>query len=358
MEDRPNEEIIKLERIISKQGEELIQLSEQVRLLAEENNELRRISNKLIEENNKLKERLGLNWKNSSLPPSRELYKQKRAEKKKSERNPEGQPGHPAYQYQFMQADELVEVVADRCSCGHKLEKDDEYIIEQKIEIPSIKPHVKAYRRWYSTCNHCKRKRLAPLPAGVEKDLLGKHTKAIISAMNGYFHNSKREVQTILKDVFNLPISLGLISNTTKRVNKRLEESYNKLQEQVLTSAYLHIDETGHRHKGQRGWAWIVTNKQTSVLKLSPSRGKKVLQELVGPYGGYVISDRYGGYNYFKAKNRQICWSHLQRDFERFAHSYHPTLAIKGKRLVSIAREVFAIIKAMAKKLISISLFS
>ena len=106
MEVRLQEEIIKLERIINKQGEELIVLAEkssqegqEISLLSEEANELRRINNKLVEENNRLKERLGLNWKNSSLPPSRELYKQKRAERKKSERNPGGQPSHPAHQY-------------------------------------------------------------------------------------------------------------------------------------------------------------------------------------------------------------------------------------------------------------------
>src|ERR1700760_2221228 len=120
MENSLQEEVIKLEKIISNQREELIQVSEKltqvsekVILLAEENNELRRINNKLVEENNRLKERLGLNWKNSSLPPSRELYKQKRAERKKSERNPGGQPGHQAHQYQPMAADEVVEVVAD-----------------------------------------------------------------------------------------------------------------------------------------------------------------------------------------------------------------------------------------------------
>ena len=136
-----------------------------------------------------------------------------------------------------------------------------------------------------------------------------------------------------------------------------MEAGYKQLQEQVLESSYLHIDETGHHHKGQRAWGWIVTNKQTSVLKLHPSRGKKVLQELVGAYNGYVISDRYGGYNYFKVNKRQICWSHLQRDFERFAHSLDTALAVKGKRLVYIASKVFTTVKAMTQNLISTSVF-
>ncbi len=87
--------------------------------------------------------------------------------------------------------------------------------------------------------------------------------------LNDYFHNSKREVQAILKDVFNLLISLGLICNTTKRVSKRLEKPYQELQKEVLASPYVHIDETGHRHKGQRGWAWIVTSKRRVITTLN-----------------------------------------------------------------------------------------
>ena len=329
----------------------------QINQLEKENGQLKAINKKLREEVNLLKERLGLNSTNSSLPPSRDLYKQKRQERKKSGRKAGGQPGHAYHSYQPLAADEIIEVVQDKCSCGHQIEKEDRYRIEQKIEIPLIKPYVKEYRRFYGKCCYCKKQKLAPLPVGVSKDLLGDHVKALIAAFNGYQHNSKREVQTILKDVFNLPLSLGLISNTSKGVNKKLEASYKQLQEQVLESSYLHIDETGHCHKGQRAWGWIVTNKQTSVLKLHPSRGKKVLQELVGAYNGYVISDRYGGYNYFKANKRQICWSHLQRDFERFAHSLDTALAVKGKRLVYIASKVFTTVKAMTQNLISTSVF-
>jgi transposase len=199
------EEISSMEEQVNRQAEQMNQLEK-------ENGQLRSINKKLREEINLLKERLGLNSSNSSLRPSRDLYKQKREERKKSNRNPGGRAGHAFHCYQPMEADEIIEVISNKCSCGHELEKADSYIVEQKIEIPFIKPYVKEYRRWYSTCAHCKKRRLAPLPAGIEKDLLGNHTKAIISALNGHFQNSKREVQTILKDVFNLPISLGLIS--------------------------------------------------------------------------------------------------------------------------------------------------
>jgi len=301
------------------------------------------------QEINKLKEQLGLNSTNSSLPPSRDLYKAKRINRAKSERKPGGQPGHPGYSYQPLPADEVIECLPNQCLCGHKLEKMDKFFSEQKIEIPPIKPYVKEYKRWYGYCSACSKKRIAPLPEGVQSDLLGPHTKAIITCLNGFYHNSKRDVQTILKDIFNLDISLGLISDTAKRVNKELAVSYQDLKEKITSSPYLHIDETGHKNKGKRGWAWIFTNRETSLLKLSSSRGRQVLKSVLGKYEGQVISDRFGAYTYFEAEKRQICWSHIQRDFERFAHSLNPSLSKQGKRLVELSREVFGLKKALTR---------
>ena len=169
--------------------------------------------------------------------------------------------------------------------------------------------------------------------------------------------NSKREVQAILKDIFHLPISLGLVSDTAKRTNKQLQTHYQHIQEQIKKSEYLHIDETSHKSKAEKGWAWIFTNKEYSLLKLTSSRGKQVLEKVLGKYTGKVISDRYGAYNYFKPERRQICWSHLARDFERFAHSLDKRLSVKGARMVEIAKELFTIDKAVKREQITEAYF-
>jgi transposase len=329
---------------------QLDQLREQNEVLVKENKLLREANSKLIQEINELKEKLGLNSTNSSLPPSRDLYAIKRKDKAKSDRKPGGQPGHPGYSYQLLPPDEVIDCLAQHCHCGHKLEKTDKFIQDQKIEIPPIKAYVKEYKRWYGYCSACKKKRLAPLPEGVQADLLGPHAKTIITALNGFYHNSKRDLQAIVKDIFNLDISLGLISNTAKRVNKQLEANYQGIKEKITSSPYLHIDETGHKNKGKKGWAWIFTNRETSLLKLSSSRGRQVLKSVLGKYEGQVISDRYGAYTYFEAEKRQICWSHIKRDFERFAHSLNPSLSMKGKRLVELSGEVFGLKKALTRQ--------
>lgn len=319
-------------------------LEQRIKYLEQENSTLR-------QENERLKERLGLNSQNSSLPPSRDLYQAKRKNRQKSPRNPGGQPGHKPQGYQLKTPDEVIDVFPHYCSCGHKLKISDHFRVEQKIEIPPINPYVTEYRLHEGYCSICRKKRTASLPEGVRTDLLGDHAKTIVSALSGFFHNSKRDVQQILQDIFHLPISLGLVSMSEKRVSQKLTPFYKELRDTVEDSSYLHIDETGHKSQGKRGWGWIFTNREVSLLKLTTSRGKKVLQSILpAGYEGWVISDRYGAYRYFDEEKRQICWSHLKRDFQRFAHSQHPSLACQGEILGQITNQVFALERAFKTK--------
>lgn len=314
--------------------------------LKQENAVLKQENAKLREENDRLRERLGLDSRNSSLPPSRDLYKSKAKNRPKSLRRAGAQPGHSPQGYKLHSADKVIDVFPEVCSCGHPLERTGKFCVEQKIDIPFIKPHVTEYHRWQGLCRRCGKKKTAPLPEGVQPDLLGEGAKAIISSLSGFFHNSKRDIHQILKDIFHLPISLGLVSTTEKRVSQRLAVSHQKLIEQMEESPYLHMDETGHKSCGKNGWGWMFTNRDVSVLKLASSRGKKVLESMLPDYEGWIISDRYGAYRYFDDRKRQLCWSHLKRDFQRFAQSPHPLLACRGEELAQITKEVFALDKA------------
>ena len=53
-----------------------------------------------------------------------------------------------------------------------------------------------------------------------------------------------------------------------------------------------------------------------AVLRIAPDRGKKHLHGLVGDaFAGVVGSDRFSAYNSLEPERRQVCWSHLRRDF-------------------------------------------
>ncbi|EAL59699.1 transposase-like [Wolbachia endosymbiont of Drosophila simulans] len=94
------------------------------------------------------------------------------------------------------------------------------------------------------------------------------------------------------------------------------------------------------------------------VVKFTESKGMKVLQNIVNCNRKIaVITDRYAAYNYFADKNRQICWAHLSRDFERLAHSWNIEVKVLGCYLRNVATELFALKKALLKSEIDVLRF-
>jgi transposase len=287
-----------------------------------------------------LKDKLNINSSNSGLPTSKEIYQKENKVRRKSVRKAGAQPGH-AYQGYIRKnpdAVHIIDVTNEKCSCGGCLSLDS-YSVHQKIEIPEIKPKIDEYRLAKKKCDNCGKVYKAKLD---NYKILGSNAESVIGAMGGFFNNSKRDLQQILSQIFNLDISLGLISKTEERVSASLENRYKNLLEEAEESSHLHMDETGHKNRGKRGWCWFLGNEKLSFFHLSSSRGKKVIEKLLPEYLGNVISDRYAVYNYFDPDNRQVCLAHLRRDFKRFAHSSNKEISAVGVKLLDCIDLVFA----------------
>jgi transposase len=112
----------------------------------------------------------------------------------------------------------------------------EEYSIRQGLEILPIKPIVTEYKLRQKVCTHCSKKYKGKLSS---YKLLGSNTEAIITSLSGYFNNSKREIKQILNQIFNLDVSLGLISTTEGRVSNKLAAKYSELLRQAEESSYL-----------------------------------------------------------------------------------------------------------------------
>ncbi len=326
----------------------------------ERENESLKAENKALKiENAELKERLGLNSKNSSLPSSRELYKIKK-DKPKSDRNVGGQVGHKGSFRAKMDADEVIKVkLSSTCECGGGIAICKGPYIHQKVDLPEIKPYVVEYQMEHGRCRRCGKRRSSKLPEGVTSDTFGPRVKSIIAAFSGFYKNSKREIASVVNDIFNLNISVGSISNSEHRVASKCKKMYEQIEQEISRSKVLHIDETSHYNKGKLAWCWMFASNTASFVKLTESRGMKVLKNSVCcNRNSLVVTDRYAAYNYFSDKNRQICWAHLSRDFERLAHSWNIEVKILGCYLRDVAVELFALKKALLKNEIDVFRFA
>lgn len=197
------------------QQAQIIELKQLVQLLTGQNQQLRsenealklkvtQLENIIIQ----LKDKLNINSTNSGLPTSQEVYRIEKKSRSKSDKNPGGQIGHKYNGYQIKNPDINIDIIPDEdtCACGMPLILEEKYTSYQKIEIPTIKPVVTEYRLHEKTCSLCNKKYRSKLD---NYKLLEKNAESIISSLSGFFNNSKREVQAILSQIFNLNISLG-----------------------------------------------------------------------------------------------------------------------------------------------------
>jgi transposase len=119
-----------------------------------------------------LQDRLAKDSHNSSLPPSSDRFgRQPKSLRKKSEKQPGGQEGHPGTTLRFAQApDEVIEHRVTVCSsCQHDLREVEACVTlrRQVVDIPSPRLIVQEHRAEQKQCPRCQHITRASFPAGV-----------------------------------------------------------------------------------------------------------------------------------------------------------------------------------------------
>src|SRR6266567_3646461 len=211
-----------------------------------------------------LEQRVNQNSSNSSKPPSSDPPGTgSRGKKKRTGRNPGGQPGHKAnFRTPFFQerVDKFEPVVPK--SCGHcqaplkGLEKNPRR--HQVAEIPPIQAWVTEYVLHALKCGECGKTTRAKLPQGASPKLMGPHLSAVTTLLSGCFRLSKREVQALLKALFNVEVSLGAVSDCEKEVSEALETAVDEAIAYAQAQPMANMDETGWKERRKLAWLWTL----------------------------------------------------------------------------------------------------
>jgi transposase len=86
---------------------------------------------------------------------------------------------------------------------------------------------------------------------------------------------------------------------------------------------------------------WAAIQQRLAIYAVLPSRARYVIHDLIGEKpAAVVVSDRYAGYAYVDAQQRQVCWAHLLRDFRRIAERAGEPGRI-GRRLLGLGWVMF-----------------
>jgi transposase len=215
---------------------------------------------------------------------------------------------------------EVLEHWPERCSCGHVFGDEREPAgvpaRHQVAELPPRAVEISEHRLQRVCCPGCGRVVRAELPAGVSRGCFGPKLEAAIAALTVRDRLSRRQLVELLDELFGCPISVGTIDAILSRAGETLEPVYDELLERTHAAGALNVDETGWCLSGEPRTLWGAFSKRTAVLRIAPDRGKQHLHGLIGAdFAGIVGSDRFSAYNSLEPERRQVCWSHLRRDF-------------------------------------------
>ena len=273
-----------------------------------------------------LQERLKLDSKNSSKPPSSDgPGSGNRAQRRASLRKRGAQPGHKGSCRVMLDESHVDRVIecrpVDVCECGAPVQAlADEPIRHQVFDVPPVKAQVHEYRRYAGRCTGCGKAHRAALPAGVPTEQIGPRALALIGTLGTHYHLTQFKIRDLLARLMGVDFSVGAISQAHGKVALALQAPLSELSHYVMQAPVKQMDETRYPREGAGNWAWTVVTPQVVWYSLLPSRARYVATSLVGEqFNGILVSDRYAVYDYVDADKRQVCWSHLLRDFTRIS---------------------------------------
>jgi transposase len=310
----------------------------------------------------RLEEQARQDSRTSSKPPSTDPPKtraQRRAEarakakeimRREGERKPGGQAGHRGAGRELApedRVDEIVDHYPDACGgCGRQFDVGQRgaggrFGRHQVCELPPISAILVEHRTHQLRCPDCRARTSARLPELIARSAFGPRLQAAVVTLTARHRISRRGICELARELFGVKLSTGAVDQICQRASDALAGPHLQLQDWVLDQGAVHVDETGWRTRGESRALWTATTSGAAFFQIAEHCNREQFNALIGPFPGIVVSDRWNGYSHLDAHHRQVCWSHLKRDFRRHADGLAEQKTF-GERGVQLTDRVFA----------------
>lgn len=300
-------------------------LLEIVIALAQENKQLK---DKIAALEKACLERSRKDSNNSHKPPSSDGFKKQAGalKRRSSGRKPGGQKGHRGKARLNVPSSKVAKTVEHKppecAKCkAHFSEYDQSIAVEhrQVWEIPEVNPFVIEHVFYLTRCR-CGHQTRLPVPAWMCSGI-GDRLQATMAYLTAEAKLSRRTTQSVLREIFNVPVALGTLQNRLEDTSEMLQPACDELEHELTKQRVINIDETGYRHNKTLAWLWAFVTSTFAFFTIQASRGSKVIKKTLGEtFDGIIICDRFSAYvKYHKDRARgliQFCWAHIMRDIK------------------------------------------
>ncbi len=284
--------------------------------------ELRAEVKQLRETVEQLQEIVNRNSQNSSQPPSQDRPDQNPTKAPSGPpRKRGGRPGHRGHHRPLVDdVDEVVVYKPTCCAgCGALLSGEDPMPYRHQVtELPIVKPKVIEHQVHSLDCRCCGQRSRGELPPEIAASWFGPNVISLVGLLMGRYRLSKRQVTHLLAECFGITMAASTVVDQQQSISQALAAPVAELEPVVKNEPLCNIDETSWRQRRatNRPWLWTVVTTHFTLFRIAPSRSSQIAKDLLGEtYGGVAGTDRCSSYTWIE--QRQLCWSHLVRDFQK-----------------------------------------
>ena len=280
--------------------------------------------------------RLGLNSRNSSKPPSTDKNRPREKRIGQSSRKAGGQPGSVGTTLrQIDDPDEIRMLSIDRSILPPGQYRETGFDRRQVFDI-DINRIVTEYRAEILVDENGQRF-AAPFPEHVTKAVqYGNGVKAHAVYLSQYQLIPYQRVQEYFQDQLNLPISAGSIYNFNQQAFALSEQFEQKLIDKLIASPLLHADETGINIGGKLHWLHCHSNERWTLFYAHTRRGTDAMNEkgVLPKFSGILCHDHWKPYYQYTACLHALCNAHHLRELERAYEQDHQQWARQMQALL------------------------
>ena len=280
--------------------------------------------------------RLGLNSRNSSKPPSSDKNRPREKRTGQNSRKAGGQPGSVGTTLrQIDDPDEIRMLSIDRSILPPGQYRETGFDRRQVFDI-DINRIVTEYRAEILVDENGQRF-VAPFPEHVTKAVqYGNGVKAHAVYLSQYQLIPYQRVQEYFQDQLSLPISAGSIYNFNQQAFALSKQFEQKLIDKLIASPLLHADETGINIGGKLHWLHCHSNERWTLFYAHTRRGTDAMNEkgVLPKFSGILCHDHWKPYYQYTACLLALCNAHHLRELERAYEQDHQQWARQMQALL------------------------
>jgi transposase len=218
------------------------------------------------------------------------------------------------------------------CTCCGSTLGDPETVghrVVEEISNPAPRMVIDYLEHGY-TCSECGAVTPSRHPDCPPEGLFGKNVHVQATLLKFRDRLPLRKTAETMNRSYGLEVSPATVLGILHRVARWLRPEYIRVLMRIRSAGVVYVDETGLKVDGVGHWIWSFTAGTDTIVAVRRSRGKKVLEEILGKdFRGAIVCDGLRSYPNFTDRI-QRCWSHLLREADHLAEHVKEAVPLAG----------------------------